>query len=77
LETVLTHNETALLVRPGDAEELAEAIVTAAANCDLRTRLGRNARKVVLANHAWKRNAVNTMIAAGLRLSSALEPISK
>jgi glycosyltransferase involved in cell wall biosynthesis len=71
LETVLTHNETALLVRPGDAEELAEAIVAAAANCDLRTRLGRNARAAAMANHTWKRNAANTLLAAGLCLPRA------
>jgi glycosyltransferase involved in cell wall biosynthesis len=74
LETVLTHNETALLVRPGDAEELAEAIVAAAANCDLRTRLGRNARAAAMANHTWKRNAANTLLAAGLCLPRANIP---
>jgi len=71
LEMVLTHNETALLVRPGDAEELAEAIVTAAANCGLRDRLGRNARAAATENHTWKRNAANTLLAAGLRLPRA------
>jgi glycosyltransferase involved in cell wall biosynthesis len=66
LEAVLEHNKTALMVRPGDADDLATAILVAAANPDLRSRLGRNAREVVLKRYTWKRNAADTMIAAGL-----------
>ena len=66
LELVLEHNRTALLVRPGDAEELASAILVAAENGDLRHRLGMKAREVVLEKYTWKRNAAATMIAAGL-----------
>ncbi|HWE85523.1 MAG TPA: glycosyltransferase family 4 protein [Terracidiphilus sp.] len=75
LEMVLTHNETALLVQPGNVKELADAIVAAAANCELRDRLGSNARAAAMANHTWKRNAANTLIAAGLRLSQADTPV--
>ena len=66
IEAVLEHDRTALLVRPGDAEELAAAILTAAARPDLRVRLGRNAREAALANHTWKRNAAISMSAVGL-----------
>jgi glycosyltransferase involved in cell wall biosynthesis len=75
LEIVLTHNETALLVRPGDANELAAAIVTVASNRYLRDRLGRNARATAMANYTWKRNAAATLAAAGLRLQPAPQPI--
>lgn len=68
LEMVLTHNENALLVQPGDVEELAQAIVVVAADRNLRDYLGRNARAVAISNYTWKRNAANTLCAAGLRV---------
>ncbi|HVU47799.1 MAG TPA: glycosyltransferase family 4 protein [Terracidiphilus sp.] len=76
LEAVLEHNKTALMVHPGDADDLAAAILVAAANPDLRSRLGRNAREVVLKRYTWKRNAADTMMAAGLR-SAAGESLSQ
>ena len=54
---VLEHGKTALLVTPGDAKELAEAIQRLAADRELRVELGRNARETVLARHTWRRNA--------------------
>jgi len=67
LEKVLTHNETALLVEPGDAKQLAAAIRLAAGNAGLRDRLGRQARQAALRNHTWKANAAKVLGAAGLR----------
>ncbi len=75
LETVLKHGVTALLVRPGDVEELVAAVLMAASDRDLRDSLGRNARATVIANYTWKRNAANTLSAAGLRLRPALQAI--
>ena len=54
---VLEHGRTALLVSPGDASELAEAIQRLAADAQLRIDLGRNAREIALAHHTWRQNA--------------------
>lgn len=54
---VLEHGRTALLVKPGDAGELAEAIRRLAADAQLRAELGRNAREAALARHTWRQNA--------------------
>jgi glycosyltransferase involved in cell wall biosynthesis len=50
---VLRHEKTALLVRPGDPEALAGALMRAAADDALRARLGVNARAVCEANYTW------------------------
>lgn len=54
---VLEHEKTALLVKPGDAEELASAIVRLAEEEGLRKRLGEGARKEVITNYTWEMNA--------------------
>jgi glycosyltransferase involved in cell wall biosynthesis len=54
---VLEHGRTALLVRPGEPSELAEAIQRLAADAQLRIELGRNARETALASHTWRQNA--------------------
>ena len=54
---VLEHGRTALLVKPGDAIELAGAIQRLAADAQLRTELGRNARETAFARHTWRQNA--------------------
>jgi len=54
---ILEHGRTALLVKPGDAPELAEAIQRLAADAQLRIELGRNARETALARHTWRQNA--------------------
>jgi glycosyltransferase involved in cell wall biosynthesis len=66
IEAVLEHNRTAVMVQPGNVEELAQAILAVAANSELRSRLGRNAREAALATHTWKMNAANVMAAAGI-----------
>ena len=58
---VLTHEETALLVEPGDARELSAAIKRLAESKSLRERLGAAARKVAIEQHTWKRNARNVL----------------
>jgi glycosyltransferase involved in cell wall biosynthesis len=67
LEKVLTHEETALLVSPGDAQELAAGVSRAARDEELRTKLGVAARAAAIAKYTWKRNAEDTLAAAGLR----------
>ncbi|HWT02300.1 MAG TPA: glycosyltransferase family 4 protein [Pyrinomonadaceae bacterium] len=54
---VLAHEETALLVEPGDARQLSEAILRLADSPDLRERLGAAARREAVARHTWAYNA--------------------
>jgi glycosyltransferase involved in cell wall biosynthesis len=57
ISDVLEHGRTALLVRPGEPSELAEAIQHLASDSQLRIELGRNARETALARHTWRQNA--------------------
>jgi glycosyltransferase involved in cell wall biosynthesis len=51
---VLGHEQTALLVEPGDAEALAAAIERLLEDETLARRLGQAAREAVLARHTWR-----------------------
>jgi glycosyltransferase involved in cell wall biosynthesis len=61
LAQVLTHQQTAWLVRPGSATELANAIRLLAGAADLRGSLGANAREAVLKKYTWERNAASVL----------------
>jgi glycosyltransferase involved in cell wall biosynthesis len=54
---VLTHERTALLVEPGNAGELKDAIVRLSSSKDLRDTLGAAARQNAVERHTWKHNA--------------------
>jgi len=54
---VLDDEETALLIEPGNARQLAEAILRLRDSRELRERLGAAVRKVAVARHTWTRNA--------------------
>jgi glycosyltransferase involved in cell wall biosynthesis len=54
---VLTHEETALLVQPGNARELSQAIMRLAASSELRGSLGRKAQETAILKYTWKHNA--------------------
>jgi len=54
---VLVDGETALLVEPGDVEELRASILRLVESEELRKRLGARAREVAEREHTWKRNA--------------------
>ena len=54
---VLSHEETALLVDPGNVGELAGAIVRLVDSDELRVRLGENARAAAVQKHTWTHNA--------------------
>lgn len=54
---VLADRETALLVQPGNVEELATAIVKLVGSEELRKRLGARAREVAEKEHTWTHNA--------------------
>jgi|ERR1700754_4404972 len=54
---VLTHEKSALLVEPGDVEDLARQIVRLVESAELRTCLGRKAREIVEEHYTWNHNA--------------------
>lgn len=54
---VLAHEETALLVEPGDARQLSEAILRLVDSPQLREKLGAAARREAVAWHTWEHNA--------------------
>lgn len=57
LAQVLQNDRSALLVQPGEPDELASAIANLASDPDLRARLGANARMAAVQQHTWVRNA--------------------
>jgi glycosyltransferase involved in cell wall biosynthesis len=54
---VLSDGETALLVQPGNVDQLAAALVKLVGARDLRAQLGANARAVAVQEHTWEHNA--------------------
>ncbi len=54
---VLVHEETALLVEPGNARQLSEAILRLKGARGLREHMGAEARRIVIAQHTWSHNA--------------------
>jgi len=63
---ILRHNETALLVPPGDPSALARSILKLASDRTLREKLGAAARREVVANYTWEINARRVLQAVGL-----------
>jgi glycosyltransferase involved in cell wall biosynthesis len=56
LAEVLEHDRTAWLVRPGDVDELAEAVLRLAQDPAKREKLGAAARRAAIERHTWTRN---------------------
>jgi glycosyltransferase involved in cell wall biosynthesis len=54
---VLADEETSLLVEPGSARELSEAILRLSRSRELRESLGAAARRVAVERHTWQHNA--------------------
>lgn len=54
---VLSDEETALLVEPGNVEQLTAALMRIAETPELRARIGRNAREAAVKEHTWGHNA--------------------
>jgi glycosyltransferase involved in cell wall biosynthesis len=58
---VLEHERTALLVTPGDAEELANAILQLALDPKKRAALGSAARRAAIEHHSWVHNVATAL----------------
>ena len=56
ISEVLKDNVNAVLVEPGNKNELIEGILKLAANKTLREKLGKKAREDVIANYTWQKN---------------------
>jgi glycosyltransferase involved in cell wall biosynthesis len=57
IKDVLKDGETALLVEPGNASDLSEAIMRLTDSRTLREQLGSAARREAIAHHTWTHNA--------------------
>lgn len=57
LAEILEHDRTAVLVTPGNAEELAQAISCLALDPEKRAALGAAARRAAVERHCWSTNA--------------------
>lgn len=58
---VLSDEETALLVEPGDARALCDAVLRLARSPELRSKLGAAARREAMAHHTWGHNAARVL----------------
>ena len=61
LAEVLSNNETALLVTPGDVQALVSAMQRLAGDAELRRSLGQNARESAIERHTWQQNAARVL----------------
>lgn len=77
LAQVLTDQDSAWLVEPGNATQLAEAILMLSTDAKLRRYLGDNARRSALNHHTWQQNAARVLarIAETKASSAVLEPV--
>lgn len=60
IKTLIQHNLNGLLVEPADTQGLAAALISLAADPDLRRRLGQEARKFIAANFSAQKMAEQT-----------------
>ncbi|MCK4511162.1 glycosyltransferase family 4 protein, partial [bacterium] len=65
---VITHEEHALLFRPGDHLELAQCLRRLLADRELRVRLGTRGRALVCGEYTWRRNAERALAAVSSRI---------
>jgi glycosyltransferase involved in cell wall biosynthesis len=61
IEDVITHGKTGLLVKPKDVESLTDAFDFLLSNPDKAISIGERAKKLVLDNFTWEKNAEKTV----------------
>lgn len=61
IEDVVTNGETGLLAKPRDVDTLVEAIDFLLSNPEKAKAMGERARKLVLENYTWEKNAEKTI----------------
>ena len=61
IEDVIEHGKTGLLVKPRDVDSLIEALDFLLSNPEKAKAMGERARKVVLENYTWDKNAEKTI----------------
>lgn len=62
--TAVVDADTAIVIPPGDAVALADAVAALCADSSRRRRLGRNGRALVAAGHTWQHRATQIVEAA-------------
>ena len=62
--TAVVDRDTAVMIAPGDAQALADAVAALCADPVERRRLGRNGRALVAAGHTWSHRARRILAAA-------------
>jgi glycosyltransferase involved in cell wall biosynthesis len=73
LAEVLEHDRTALLVTPGDPEELAAAILQLALDRAKREALGAAARRAAVERHSWLHNVARALADTPAQAGEVLE----
>lgn len=73
VKEVLREGETGLLITPGSAAEMAQAIIRLVRDAELRRRLGSAGRAYVTANHTWHQNAVKVLDVYGQMTQQAAQ----
>ena len=61
INEILTHNTNALLIKPGDSDSLASALLNLTEDGELRDRLGKNLRNTAKEQWGWDKIAKNTV----------------
>lgn len=67
INTILEDHTNALLLSPGNSEELADSIVQLAENKDLRDQLGASARQTILDHYTWEKHVSKIIDKISLR----------
>lgn len=60
---VMRHEQTGMLIEPGNVQQMSDKIVQLAGDAQLRQRLGRAGRDYVVSHHTWRDNAEQIVLA--------------